>query len=620
MNNTEIFNESNTLEATELAGKCYTEYSKYVTRTRAYASVIDGMKVVYRRILYAARNTNNMTKSASVVGDAIKYHPHSSEAIYGALVEMTCQFGYFPLFNAHGNFGGQGNSAAAMRYTECCISDIAKLMYLELIDYAEYIDGEAGHKEPKYLPSLLPYCLLVGTTSIPVGMPVPNIPSYDAKDLVQYYIDTLEGNTTKLPRPDYGEVIINDTEEETNKVIKTGQGKLWFKPIIIQEDENKFVLTCSTPNYPFWKLVSKLHKYIDDEVIDYIDETDENGERHVFIVNDESKLSPTELKIKIDKILKHSMKCSFILEEDGIAVYCGIDYIVNKGLKYLKECTVRKYQDYLSKSEFKYEVLKAINDYKNSKYFKKIVKSSYKEVVEVIKSLGYSEEVAKSVLQKPTSYLTKSHDDELSQISEDIKLYNEYINNPTKYLLTLYYRLKDMINDRYNKRGHSIYIEEYESSGKKYLHYDRNSNKLIINDDSNNGIQWNKVIYLVSSNGYLCSKYLSQYTSCEINLNDEEYEVSDVCNDKFRYLAITYDNKLTVIDTKSTSISGWTKVSKIDDDKPSITRIYNVEDDVVITDSRNSYESKITRGIKSRLSKPISYGRYNIISIKNKEQ
>lgn len=611
---TEIFDDSNTLEATELAGKCYTEYSKYVTRTRAYASVVDGMKVVYRRLLYSQRTNNHMVKSASVVGDAIKYHPHSSDAIYGALVEMTCKFGYFPLFDGHGNFGGYGQSASAMRYTECSISEIAKLMYLDLIDYAEYIDGEAGYKEPKYLPALIPYCLLVGSTSIPVGMPVPNVPVYNSLELVQYYIDLLEGNEPKLPMPDYGDVIINDTRENTNQVIKTGQGKLWFKPIIVQEDTNKFVLTTGTPNVSIDKLVDKLSWYLDNDVIDYIDETDINGSRYVFIINDTTQITPDQLKDKIDRILKCSMKCSLILEEDGIAVYCGIDYITHKGLKYLRECTVRKYKDYLIKSSYKYEVLSAIRDYRNSDKLSKIAQSTTEEVINDIVELGYSIEIAKSVLSKPTSYLTKSHDDELSKIELDISTYKDYIDNPDHYLLTLYYKLKELILERYNKVQHSIYIQDYLTSSTKYYHYDKGNNSLVIDDDDT-GHRWNRVIYMVSNDGYMTAKYISSKISSVVDLSSEPHEVSQLVSDiGGRYLAIVVENKMIAVDTKDRSFSGWTKIFK--EGYGQVTNLFLCDNYVDILDTKGEmYMTQLSKYVKSRVSKPVIYGRNNIVSV-----
>ena len=95
-------------DATEIVGECYKELSKYVTRTRAYASATDGLKAVYRRVVYAAKAYNKKVKSASIVGEALKYHPHGDSSVYDALIQMTCEYNWFPLFDGKGNFGGQG--------------------------------------------------------------------------------------------------------------------------------------------------------------------------------------------------------------------------------------------------------------------------------------------------------------------------------------------------------------------------------------------------------------------------------------------------------------------------------------------------------------------------------
>ena len=256
--------------------------------------------------VYASRVYNNKIKSVAIIGDTIKLHPHGDDSIRGVLNYMACKYNEFPLFDGKGNFGGLGGGAANPRYTEACLSDLARLMYLELIDYAEMIDGEAGFPEPKYLPALIPYCLLSGTSSLTVGMPTPNIPPLNAMELVDYWIARLEGKEAKIPMPDLGEIILNCSREETiEPLIKSGNGKLWFRGLIVQEDDNKFSVSTSTPNCYVGDLASKLSWYIDNDYVEYNDESDSNGYRHVFVVNT-SKISPAEFK----ELLEKKMKCS----------------------------------------------------------------------------------------------------------------------------------------------------------------------------------------------------------------------------------------------------------------------------------------------------------------------
>lgn len=526
-------------DATEVVSNCYIGYSEYVARTRAYAGIIDGMKVVHRRVVYAAKNYSKKVKSAVIVGDSMKYHPHGDVSIYDVLVEMTCKFGRFPLFDGTGNFGGLGEGSAAMRYTEATLSDIGRLMCLDLIDYADYMDGEAGLPEPKYLPSLIPYSLLTGYTSIPVGLPNPNVPSYNAMDLVNYYIDYLEGRTPNLPIPDFGNVILDDTRENINNLTRTGYGKLWFRPNIIQEDYNKLVLTEETPKCSFWKVVNKLNDWISQGLVDYIDETDGNGPRHVFIVNNTSKLDPKVVKDRIDRTMRCSLTYNFIFEYENHVYYCGFDYIVKKNIEYLKKCTIRKYTDYYNKANAKMEVFRAIEDYKKSGELKHIDEMTDNEVIDVIVGLGYSKDVARKVLDKSTRYLTKSHQNEIDDLQKEIDEYRSYIDNPDGYILGLYHKLKDLIIPFYNSREHTKILGEIDTRS-KYASLNEEGDRIIISTDSDKGVQWNHKVFLVSGNGHCAFKLISASNNAEIDLSDDYTKYKYISSDKGKYLVLFF--------------------------------------------------------------------------------
>lgn len=610
----ELVLSSDSREATEIVGQCYTELSKYVTRTRAYASAIDGLKTVYRRVIYASAGYHKRVKSASIVGDALKIHPHGDSSVYDALVQMTCEFGRFPLYDKKGNFGGQGQGYAAMRYTEACLSDLARLMYLELIDYAEMIDGEAGYPEPKYLPALIPYCLLVGTTSIPVGMPVPNIPPFNALELIDYYIGILKGEQPAYPTPDLGEIILDCGREDViNPLCKTGQGRLWYKGLIVQEDTNKFVVSSETPNCNFWKLKSKVDHWIDQDVLDYIDETDGNGDRHVFIITNPAKLSPEQLRSTLDRALKCSVNYRFILEDNEHAVYCGLDYIVNKNLKYLRECAIRKFQDCSEKTKSRLSVLQAIRDFKNAGYVDGMDKRSDEDAISKVVSLGYEEWVGKVMLDKPMKYLTRSHDDEILELQDELKSYQNYLENPDDYLLTLYYRLREMVLPRYNKRGHSIVASELANIKPKYAKLDSENQKIVISEDED-GVQWNRQLFLVADDGTVTSKYVAARTATDIDLSSEEINYSGLGSDKGKYLVVVLDRNLFVkqIDSLGGSrqrFKSWEglKVTKVFTSKSENVRC--------IDERGNSVDIHLADWEKSRISNPIRATKYPIQEI-----
>ena len=145
--------------------KSYLDYSMSVIVGRALPDVRDGLKPVHRRILYSMWDMGLMSnkphkKSARVVGDCLgRYHPHGDSSVYDALVRMAQDFSLrYPLVNGHGNFGSvDGDSAAAMRYTECRMEKIAEDMLRDIDkDTVDWVDNfDSSLKEPEVLP---PWC------------------------------------------------------------------------------------------------------------------------------------------------------------------------------------------------------------------------------------------------------------------------------------------------------------------------------------------------------------------------------------------------------------------------------------------------------------------------------
>src|ERR687884_2086730 len=165
----------------EEARRRYLNYALSVITSRALPDVRDGLKPVQRRIIYGMFHDHRLTheakyqKCAKVVGTIMgQYHPHGDVAIYDALVRMAQDFSLrYPLVDGHGNFGSlDGDSPAAMRYTECRLAALATELLTELtkrtIDYRPNYDGTLF--EPIVVPARLPQLLMNGTTGIAVGM------------------------------------------------------------------------------------------------------------------------------------------------------------------------------------------------------------------------------------------------------------------------------------------------------------------------------------------------------------------------------------------------------------------------------------------------------------------
>ncbi len=201
------------------AERAYLAYAMSVVKSRALPQVEDGLKPVQRRILYAMSemrlsSTSKHVKSARVVGDVIgKYHPHGDTSVYDAMVRVAQDFSLrYPLVDGQGNFGSRdGDSAAAMRYTECRLTPIAELLLSEIdrgtVDFIPNYDG--AFEEPQLMPARLPFVLMNGASGIAVGM-ATEIPPHNLREvadaachLIRHPGAGLDDILALLPAPDF---------------------------------------------------------------------------------------------------------------------------------------------------------------------------------------------------------------------------------------------------------------------------------------------------------------------------------------------------------------------------------------------------------------------------------
>jgi DNA gyrase subunit A len=225
----------------EAAQNKYLNYALSVITSRALPDVRDGLKPVQRRILYTMWQQNltadaKPRKCAKVVGDVMgSFHPHGDAALYETLVRMAQPFSLrYPLVDGSGNFGSlDGDSAAAMRYTECRLARIADEMLAEIeqttVPFKPNYDGT--RTEPVVLPARVPNLLINGTTGIAVGM-ATNIPPHNLGEVSTALLKLLDNpdlSSAQLCRyikgPDFptGGQILNSAEELRN-IYKTGAG------------------------------------------------------------------------------------------------------------------------------------------------------------------------------------------------------------------------------------------------------------------------------------------------------------------------------------------------------------------------------------------------------------
>jgi topoisomerase-4 subunit A len=225
------------------AERAYLAYAMSVVKGRALPAVEDGQKPVQRRLLYAMwdmglRAGAKHVKSARVVGDVIgKYHPHGDASVYDALVRVAQEFTLrYPLVDGQGNFGSRdGDSAAAMRYTEARLTPIAELLLSEIergtVDFAPNYDG--AFQEPTVLPARLPFVLLNGATGIAVGM-ATEVPPHNLREVAAATVHLIRKPEAEiadllahLPGPDFpggGQLI--SSPKDIAEAYGSGRGSL----------------------------------------------------------------------------------------------------------------------------------------------------------------------------------------------------------------------------------------------------------------------------------------------------------------------------------------------------------------------------------------------------------
>ena len=229
------------IRLTKALGERYLSYALSTIMARSLPDVRDGLKPVHRRLLYAMRQlrldpSTGFKKSARVVGDVIgKFHPHGDQAIYDALVRLAQDFALrFPLIDGQGNFGNiDGDNAAAMRYTEARLTDVAMALLEgideDAVDFRPTYDGESF--EPLVLPASFPNLLANGSQGIAVGM-ATSIPPHNVGeicDALLYLFKTPKATIGKLvefiPGPDFptGGILVEDRANIV-EAYKTGRG------------------------------------------------------------------------------------------------------------------------------------------------------------------------------------------------------------------------------------------------------------------------------------------------------------------------------------------------------------------------------------------------------------
>ncbi|HQA51144.1 MAG TPA: DNA gyrase subunit A, partial [Syntrophomonadaceae bacterium] len=446
--------------------RSFLEYSMSVIVSRAIPDVRDGLKPVHRRILYALYD-QGMThdkphkKSANIVGEVMgKYHPHGDSSIYEAMVKLAQDFAMrYPLVDGHGNFGSiDGDSAAAMRYTESRMSKIAGEMLIDIeketVDWRPNYDD--SRQEPQVLPSRIPNLLINGSSGIAVGM-ATNIPPHNLSevvDAVTLVIDNPEASVDEimqvLPGPDFPTAGIIMGNEGIRKAYETGRGTFKVRARYTIEEKrngrNAIVITEIPYQVNKSRLIEKIADLVRDKkvegIVDLRDESDRHGIRVVIEVRRDANVN-----VVVNKLFKHTqMEDSFGINMlalvHGQPMVLGIKDMLKYYVEHRQDVIIRRTQHDLRVAQERLHIVEGL----------RIALDNLDEVIDLITSskdreqarqalmerFGLSEAQANAILDMRLVQLTNLErgklDDEYQELLVRIADFQDILDRPERVL------------------------------------------------------------------------------------------------------------------------------------------------------------------------------------------
>jgi DNA gyrase subunit A len=505
--------------------RCYIDYAMSVIVGRALPDVRDGLKPVHRRILYSLQGLGltpdkGYRKCARIVGEVLgKYHPHGDTSVYDALVRMAQDFSMrYMLVDGHGNFGSvDGDSAAAMRYTEAKMNKIAVEMLRDInkntVDFMPNFDGE--EQEPVVLPSRFPNLLVNGSSGIAVGM-ATNIPPHNLGEIIDGTIMLIDNPEvtildlmTKIKGPDFptGATIMG--KAGIRAAYETGRGKVVVRANAEIEEENgrhKIVVTEIPYIVNKAKLIENIADLVKDKKItgisDLRDESDREGMRIVIeLKRDANPNVVLNLLYKHTK-LQDTFGIIMLALVDNEPKVLNLKEILRNYIDFQKEVITRRTIFELNKAEARAHILEGL----------KIALDNIDEVISIIRNsntseiardtlierFNLSEKQAQAILDMRLRRLTGLErdkiEDELNELMRQIEYLNSILASEEKLLVVI----KDELLEIKAK-----YSDERRSKIEKII------NEIDIEDL----IQEEDVVITLTSSGYIKRISADTYSS-----------------------------------------------------------------------------------------------------------
>lgn len=429
--------------------KSYIDYAMSVIVSRALPDVRDGLKPVHRRILYAMQELGNTPnhpykKSARIVGEVLgRYHPHGDVAVYDAMVRMAQDFSIrYPLVDGHGNFGSMdGDSPAAMRYTEVRLSAIAMEMLFDIdkdtVDFAPNFDETT--QEPVVLPSKIPNLLINGSAGIAVGM-ATNIPPHNLTEICEAAIHVIDHPDAQLdelidrvPGPDFptGGIIMG--RDAIRQAYTTGRGIISVRGVTTVEegDNNRSRIIVTEMPYQVNKarLIEKIADLVHERKIEGIADLRDESDRHGVRVVIELKRDGVP-KVILNQLYKYTqLQQTFgiimLALVNGRPMVLSLKEMLVHFIAHRKDVIVRRTRFELAKAEARAHILEGL----------RIALQFLDEVIALIRAaesvdiarnglmsrFGLSEKQSTAILEMRLQRLTQLEQGKIEQEYQEVK-------------------------------------------------------------------------------------------------------------------------------------------------------------------------------------------------------
>ncbi len=424
----------------------YIDYSMSVIVARALPDVRDGFKPVHRRVLFGMNelgNTSNKPykKSARIVGEVLgKYHPHGDSSVYFAMVRMGQDWSLrYPLVDGQGNYGSiDGDSPAAMRYTEARLSRIAEEMLRDIdketVDFQKNFDDTLD--EPVVLPTRIPNLLVNGASGIAVGM-ATNMPPHNLTETINgiiAYIDnreiTIEELMQYIKAPDFPTGGYIYGYNGVKEAYETGRGRIVIRSKAeIETEGNREKIIVSEIPYGVNKaeLIKNIAELVEDKRIDGIsnvnDESDRSGMRIVVDLKKDANSSVVLNKLYKLTALQSSFSVNNIALLKGRPVTLNLKLLIEAFVDHRHEVVIRRTQYDLRKAEERAHILEGLI----------IACDHIDEVVQIIRSSKSPEEARTRLMERfslteiQASAIVDMRLRQLTGLMQD-KLHEEYKN------------------------------------------------------------------------------------------------------------------------------------------------------------------------------------------------